>query len=107
MPTKKTPAEAVITQVKNLSVKSPEELAEIHQVEVIKVTPTDTTPAAIMSVPAPTPDILDPLAMDTTVHTTTMEELIETLIATSMMGNTMTTMMTKGFFTIQGKEFIR
>ena len=42
MPTKKTPAEAVITQFKNLSVKSPEELDELIQVEVIKVTPPDT-----------------------------------------------------------------
>ena len=80
-----------------------------------------------MSVSTPTTETPDPLAMDTTVHTTTMEELIERLIASNMLGNTtslgipdlvsqvscdieahkVTQEMTKGFFTIQGKEFIR
>ena len=65
--------------------------------------------------------------MDTTVHTITMEELTEGLIATNMMGNAtsqgipdliyqvscdneahkVTSDMTKGFFSISGMEFIR
>ena len=125
MPAKKDPAVAIITQVKNLTVKSTEELPQVHQAEVIKVRPT--TPAAIMSVPAPVQDTPDPLAMDTTVYTITMVEQIERFIATNMMGNTtslgnpdliyqvscsneahkVTSDMTKGFFSISGKEFIR
>ena len=80
-----------------------------------------------MSVPAHVQDTTNPRAMDTTVHTLTMEELIKRLIATNMMGNTtslgipdlifqvscdqeahkVTSDMTKGFFSIRGKEFIR
>ena len=65
--------------------------------------------------------------MDITVHTTTHKGLINTIIATNIMGNTTslgipdlifqvkcdqeehkdTPDMTKGFLTIQGKEFIR
>ena len=86
MPAKKDPAVDIITQVKNLKVKSKEELTQVNQAEVIKVMPP--TPAAIMSVPAPVQDTPDPLAMDTTVHTITMEELIERLIAINMMGIT-------------------
>ena len=127
MPAKKDPAVAIITQVKNLTVKSTEELTQVNQAEVIKVTPPTPAPAAIMSVPAPVQDNPDPIAMDTTVHTITMKELIERLIAIDMMGNTtslgipdliyqvscdneahkVTSDMTKGFFSISGKEFIR
>ena len=82
MPAKKDLARDLTDQVKNLKVKSREELTQDNQAEVIKVTPP--TPAVTMSVTAPVQDTRDPLSMDTTDRTTTMEDLIDRLISTHM-----------------------
>ena len=83
------------------------------------------TPSAVIPAQAPTVAASEP-AMDTTTQTTTHEGLLETLIATNMLGDTtssgipdlifqvscnqvehkVTADMTKGFFIIKGNEFI-
>ena len=80
-----------------------------------------------MSVPAPVQDTPDQLAMDPTDHTITMEDLIDRLNVPHMTGTTtsqgipdliyqvscdieaqkVTSDMSKGFFSINGKDFIR
>ena len=126
MPAKKDLARNLSDQVKNLKVKTREELSQNTQAEVIKITlPTSavtTTPPVTMSAPATAQVTTAPLSMDTTEHTTSMEDLIERLISTHMTGTTtsqgipdmtyqvsceneahkVTPDMTKGFFTIKG-----
>ena len=82
MPAKKDLARELTAQVKNLKVKSKEELTQDNKFELIKVAPT--TPAITMSVPAQVQNTPNPLAMDTTEQT--MEDLIDRLIATHMTG---------------------
>ena len=78
-------------QVKNLKVKTREELSQNSQAEVIEitlptsaVTTTPTTPPVTMFAPATAQVTTAPLPM----HTTNMEDLIDRLISTHMTGTT-------------------
>ena len=89
MPAKKHLDRDLANQVKNLQVKTREELSQNSQAEVIEitlptsaVTTTPTTPPVTMSAPATAQVTTAPLPM----HTTSMEDLIDRLISTHMSG---------------------